>query len=127
MTKRAYAALIATLALAACGGGGGESSSEGSSKSEPMSATSLAGKVGCTDYTSDSEEMYVKEGGTCTTSDGESVQIATFSDAKAQDDYMKVATSFGGTWVTGDLWAVSTDSAKAAGKVASATGGTVKK
>lgn len=92
-------ALAATMVLAGCSGGdsgGGE---------DVGSGQDVADMIGCTGWTDDSEEMFVTEGGTCDL-DGEEVGAYYFADDEARDNYVDVASGFGGLYLVGDGWVI---------------------
>lgn len=97
------AALLVTLT--ACGGGG-DGDSGGSSGGDFASAQEVVDAIGCVDYTGDSEEMFVTEGGTCTL-DGKDVYVAWFKNEKAQSNWTDVAGEMSGDLIlAGDGWSV---------------------
>lgn len=117
------AVALSALALSACGGGGG-----GSEPVAAVSAPSLASvaqKAGCASIEETSEELFVREGGTCMAGADE-VTAHTYADAKARDSWLEAAGSFGGVIVVGDLWTVGVDSADAAQRVQAKTGGEIR-
>lgn len=114
-------AALSALALSACGGGG----------SEPVAAvsapslTGVAQKAGCASIEETSEELFVREGGTCIAGADE-LTVHTYTDAKARDSWLEAAASFGGVVVVGDLWTVGVDSAEAAQRVQAKMGGEIR-
>lgn len=117
--------LLITAALAGCGGGGGGDDASGSGGSgAAASLQDIATKAGCSSITADSEELYVREGGTCTAGDDE-LSVYTFNDAAAQQSWLEVAKGFGGVYVVGDRWVVSAPDADAAQRVQQKAGGEV--
>ena len=111
----AVALLAAGLTLAACGSGSGGS--------KPSSPSALATKIGCTGFASMTPTLYAREEGTCKLS-GDDLDIATFSSAGNESSWLKVAGSFGGIYVHGNLWAVGVGTQSSADAVKSALGGT---
>lgn len=98
--------LVLAFVLAACGGGsaGGE-----------VRPAQVAKDLGCTSsyQSQDTEEtLFVRERGHCTVS-GEKVQLFTFSDNETRDQWLSVASKFGGRYVVVDRAVVTSDSTSA--------------
>jgi hypothetical protein len=104
--------LLTLAGLTACGGGDG-----GESFDSPQA---IADEIGC-DYEGGSGELFVKEGGSC----GD-VSIYTFKDNATRDQYVKAASSFGGTYLVGDKWVVSAESADPLQEARGKIGGEIK-
>lgn len=90
------------LLLTACSGG--------DEAGDISSGQDLADAIGCTDFSNDSEEMFVAEGGTCQL-DGEEIWIYYFADNDARDSYVEIGSDFGGNYLVGDGWVVDAKSA----------------
>jgi hypothetical protein len=92
---------LATMAVLA----GCSSSDSGDGGDSVGSGQDVADMIGCTGWADDSEEMYVTEGGTCDL-EGEEVGAYYFADNEARDNYVDVASSFGGLYLVGDAWVI---------------------
>jgi hypothetical protein len=102
----AAVALVAAAALAACGGDA-ESSEDGEGGAKSYdSVQELVDAFGCDDFSAESEEMYVKEGGICEFGQ-QDVYVYTFANAEAQASYVDTASTFGGLYLVGNDWVVS--------------------
>ncbi len=114
MAKRRllWATLLALAALTACGGGDG-----GNSFDSPQA---IADEIGC-DYEGGSDELFVKDGGSCG-----NVSVYTFKDNATRDKYVEAASSFGGTYLVGDKWVVSAESAAPLQEARDKIGGEIK-
>lgn len=100
MRKLITVTLLGAFAFAGCSSGPG---------SDIGSGQELADAVGCSDYTGDSEEMFVSEGGSCTL-DGEDIAVYYFADNDARDGYVEIGSDFGGNYLVGDHWVVDAKS-----------------
>lgn len=114
-------ALLAAAVLGGCSSGG---DSAAASSSGPPALQDIATKAGCGAITEDSEELYVREGGTCSAG-GDELRVYTFSDGKSRDAWLQVAKGFGGVFVVGDRWVVSVDDQAAGDAVKARAGGEV--
>jgi hypothetical protein len=113
MGKRLMAGLLLTLAgLTACGGGDGEDTFD--------SPQAIADEIGC-NYQGGSDELFVKDGGSCG-----NVSVYTFKDNATRDKYVEAASSFGGTYLVGDKWVISAESAAPLQKARDKIGGEIK-
>jgi hypothetical protein len=73
----------------------------------PPSSSALASRLGLHWIFSESPTLLAREEGGCTL-EGDDLDIVTFSNTANQDNWIKVASQFGGIIVKGSLWAVST-------------------
>jgi hypothetical protein len=89
--------VLAVAGVTACGGGAEEAAFD--------SPRAIADEIGC-EYEGGSDELFVKEGGSC----GD-VAIYVFKDNANRDQYVEAASSLGGTYLVGDKWVVSAESA----------------
>jgi hypothetical protein len=94
---------LASLFLVVAGCGGDDGGAGGSNKVK--SGDDLAELVGCTGFTDDTEEMFVTEGGSCSL-EGQDINIYYFGDQRARDEYLEIATGFGGLYLVGVNWLV---------------------
>lgn len=101
MRRLMLVALAAPL-LAGCGVGDGVRM-EGVTFID--SGQDVADMIGCTDFSGDSEETYVTEGGSCDL-DGETVYAYYFEDNDRRDSWVEVASRFGGPYLVGDAWVI---------------------
>lgn len=84
--------LLAALTLflaAGCGGSDDSGDSIGSGQE-------LADAIGCADFANDSEEMFVTDGGSCTLEAEDDLTIYYFKDDASRDNWIEVASAFGG-------------------------------
>lgn len=109
--------LLVALTIAGCGGGGKSGSSGGT-----VNPADIAAKAGCTGYSSSSGELYVKEGGDCDLN-GQTINVKTFQDTAARDNWLKIAQSFGGVFGEGDRWVISGEDAATVRSATKAAGG----
>jgi hypothetical protein len=117
MSKLVVAATVAAVLAFAAGCGGGASSGP------PPSPSSLSAKIpGCIGYAAISPTLYAREEGGCTLN-GDQLDIVTFTTSAAEDNWVKVASQFGGILVRGDRWVVGTGSQASADAVKAALGG----
>lgn len=116
MRYLAAAALLATLT--ACG-------SHAAAAPHPRTLGDLEAAVSCQAGTVQdaSGELFTSGGAECTTPAGDT-HVYTFASTANRDNWLKVAQSFGGGFVLGDGWAVSTDSRDGAVQLQKAAGGT---
>ncbi len=70
-------------------------------------------------------QLYTREDGRCSIGD-EEVNVVTFDGAAQRDQYLQVAKQFGGIYVTGETWAVATETQGTADKVKAALGGEIR-
>jgi hypothetical protein len=120
-TAVATLAILATLGLAGCTS---TSSSASPASAVPPSPSDLATRIGCTDYSPTvPPTLYAREEGGCTLGDDD-LDIVTFSDRTAQDNWVKVGSQFGGIILKGNLWVVATGSHASADAVKGKIGGT---
>jgi hypothetical protein len=84
--------------------------------STPPTARSLANKIGCTGFRPQTDPTgYFHNEGYCYLNSSY-LYIVTFTSNNTRDQYLQVIVRGSGntrSWVTGDRWAVSTDSAGA--------------
>ena len=115
--------VVAVLALAGCSSAGSPTTTA-AAPTAPPSASDVATKASCTGWaaTTGQLEMYVKESGTCTVGAAQ-INVDTFNDQAARDNYLKIAKSFGGSFGQGALWVIHGDDAAAVSKAVSAAGG----
>jgi hypothetical protein len=95
--NRRIAATVSLLVVSACGGG------EGESETGPSTPASIAEAVGCELQPDKSEEIFVKEAGTCKLG-GQEVTIKTFGNSDGLDGWTEMAETFGGTFLVGNNW-----------------------
>jgi hypothetical protein len=113
-------AVLVTIAspLAGCSSGGKQPAL--------ASPSALATRIVCSDYAPMvPPTMFAREEGGCTLA-GDDLDIVTFSDQTAEDNWIKAASTFGGIIVKGDLWAVGTGSQASADAVMAKIGGSIK-
>jgi hypothetical protein len=94
LARSAHAFALAALAFGttACGGG-----------DEGESITDIAEEVGCeSPNPASTEELYVQEAVDC--ADGG--RVLTFASNEARDSFVEIAEGFGGSYETGDRYAV---------------------
>lgn len=101
----AYALLLASLA--GCGGG----SSDAKASSAEVRPADVATAAGCADtfQMSTTEELFARELGVCRIKDAE-VSLYTFASNANRDDWLDVASNFGGMYVVLDRAVISADS-----------------
>jgi hypothetical protein len=86
-------AVAVLVTLAACG----------NDDAEPETITEIAEQVGCEDpQPASTEELYVQDAVEC--ADGS--RLLTFASNAARDDFVEIAEHFGGSYETGDRYAV---------------------
>lgn len=77
---------------------------DAASSSKFRSAEDIVDAIGCTEYVTGSEEIFVTEGGTCQL-DGQAVTIAWFRTDALQQSWTDIADQFAGDLVlAGDGW-----------------------
>ena len=113
--------MIALLLVAACSG----SNSSGGSSGGTVTPDSVAGKLGCSASAESTEELYVRELGTCSFN-GADVKLYTFKDNTARDSWLKVASGFGGTFDVIDRAVITSDTASAVSSAHDKVGGELK-
>lgn len=109
------------LVLAGCGGG-----SEGGGGGEVTPST-LASKAGCESSfkTDTTTELYARELGKCTI-DGAEVSLYSFASNENRDNWLKVASGFGGLYLVLDKGVLTADSKGALETAKASAGGTLK-
>jgi len=71
--------------------------------------------IDCSDLSNDSDEMMVREGGSC----GD-YAVYVFNDSKNRDNYLEIAEGFGGgPYVVGENWVAQTPDQSEAESLAS--------
>lgn len=67
-------------------------------------------------------QLFTREDGRCSIGD-EEVNVVTFDGPSQRDQYLEAAKQFGSIYVTGETWAVGTETQATADKVKAALGG----
>jgi hypothetical protein len=71
-------------------------------------------------------EFFVRESGTCIVGSGDKVTVYAFGTATAEDQWLQVASGFGGVYVVGHGWVVSVDTQAVAETVRGKVGGEIR-
>jgi hypothetical protein len=124
-TRAASVAIAAAIAATLTACGGGSTASTGTATTTPHPGSLAARIDGCRGYAATETSYFAREEGQCSLRDGQTADIATFADQANEDNYLKVAQSFGGVYVTGDRWIVQVDSQADAQQIQQALGGTI--
>jgi len=123
--KRTLIALAAVLGLAACSGGDNGGGGSVGSNDGPVTAQSLAEKLGCSGFKAEDEpELFAAESASCDRN-GTTVYIETFTQDDAQKNWLSAAKQAGGAYVVGDQWIVWTDARPPAEEIQKTLGGHV--
>ena len=94
---RPVAVVVALIVSMGCGGGGEEVESL-----DQLGEMLEEQGIDCSDLENDSDEMLVREGGSC-----EEFDVYVFNDAENRDNYLEIAEEFGGgPYVVGENWIV---------------------
>ena len=103
--------LAGIVVLAGCGGDGSSVESL-----DDLGAMLEEQDIDCSDLRADSDEMLVREGGSC--EDGD-VAVYLFNDSENRDNYLDIASGFGGgPYVVGKNWVVEMPDADTAEELA---------
>lgn len=93
------------------------------SSAKPPAVAAVATEAGCVGFQQDTSFLlYAREHGDCKVA-GQDVTIATFNNASARDNYMKIGKDFGGVYGHGNLWVISGQSSAAVAQATKAAGG----
>lgn len=86
----------------------------------------VAARIGCsTSKLYPTTELYARESGSCGIA-ARTYRITVFADNDLRDQWLQVASQFGGSRVVGDRYAVSVDGVDEANRLAGVLGGTVR-
>jgi hypothetical protein len=69
--------------------------------------------------------LYARTAGRLTFPDGSRLELTTFANDQAQQDYVAAVAQFGGVVIQGDLWAVVAETMSDAEKAQRALGGSI--
>jgi hypothetical protein len=108
------------LLLGGCGG-----SSNAVDSLDSLGSKLDAAGFTCEGLEADSDELFVSEGGSCETSEGETLSVYVFNDETNRDQYLEIArTVGGGPYVIGSNWLVETPDQAMADEIAEELGAT---
>jgi hypothetical protein len=120
--------IVFALAVACSHGstGAGRSGSPSALAAGSPDVVSLSRETGCTGFDrSGQTELYVREQISCALG-GSQITVYTFNDRASQQQWLDVARGFGGVYVIGDRWVVSTDDQATAQAVKGKLGGEIR-
>jgi hypothetical protein len=125
---------LAVLMLTGCGGSDGVESDTAGEQLLTVAAVvdELGyGGVTCSDLKMSGQgsegqsQLFTHEDGRCSIGD-EDVNVVTFDGSSQRDQYLEAAKHLGGIYVTGETWAVGTETQATANKVKDALGGEIR-
>ncbi len=132
--RRMLGLLALAVCMAGCGRGDGmDSDTAGDQLLTVEAVVDELGQVGvtCSDLKLSGQgsegqpQLFAREDGRCWIGD-EVVKVVTFDGASQREQYLQAAKQFGGIYVSGEGWAIGTETQATADKVKDALGGEIR-